>query len=112
MNVDFLQKEGKQDIIVEYVVACEVGKEVVWLRNMLSRFVWEASKSYCDKLCSIKMFEDPKGLCLLMCKVVTDWGCDCWSKSLKVLEACSMLSICLIGRDLKSWDNMYAWEDI
>jgi len=29
MNVDFLQKEGKQDIIVEYVVACEVGKEVV-----------------------------------------------------------------------------------
>jgi len=83
---------------------CEVGKEVVWLRNLPSRFIWEASKFYCDKLwSSIKMFEDPEGLCLLMCKVVTNRGCDCLDKSLEVLDACLMLSICLMGRDLMCW---------
>jgi len=39
MLISYWKKEGKQDIILEYVVTCEVGKEVVWLRNMLSRFV-------------------------------------------------------------------------
>lgn len=39
-------KEETRDL----VVACEVGKEAKRLRKSLSRFVWEASKSYCDKL--------------------------------------------------------------
>jgi len=40
MYIEVLLKEGNQDPVVEYIDACEIGKEVVLLRNILSIFVW------------------------------------------------------------------------
>ncbi len=58
----------KQDLValssveVEYVVACEVGKEVVWLRNLL-KYLFEKSLgptvNNCDNQSCIKMSGDP-----------------------------------------------------
>lgn len=45
---------SKKDLIAlssadaEYVASCEVGKEVVWLRKLLTRFVQEFFGSYYD----------------------------------------------------------------
>ena len=47
---------------VEYVAACEVGKEVVWLRKLLSNLFskpMDPTIINCDNQSSIKMFEDP-----------------------------------------------------
>lgn len=58
MHIEVLLKEGKQDRVVKYVIACEVEKEVVWLRKLLSRFIWEVSKSYYDKLRQSRKHQD------------------------------------------------------
>jgi len=58
----------KQDLVAlsgveeEYVVSCEVGKEVVWLRKLLSDLfekTLDPTVINCDNKSSIKMSEDP-----------------------------------------------------
>ena len=57
-----LLKEGKQDLIVEYVASCEVSREASWLRKLLFD-LFEGSMNptviHCDNTSCIRLSEDP-----------------------------------------------------